>query len=242
MGRALRPLGEGMTYHVMSRGNNRQSIFADDLDRRSMLGLIDDARRHMSWHVHAWCLMTNHIHLLVTTDLPNLSAGLHGVIGRYARRYNRFHERTGHVFSGRFRSVVVVSEEQFLTTFRYINRNPVTAGLVATPDDYPWSGYATRSLPRPPIALDESPVLRLLHPLHAMAERQMHHLVHADTHPARAGAAVPTIGTILQVLGEDAGARAARALGHTQRDIAGALRISESTLSRRMRRSLLRAS
>jgi len=224
----------------MARGNDRQPIFTDERDRRSLLALIDDTRRHRKWRVHAWCLMTNHVHVLVTTPDPGLSDGLRDVLGLYTRRYNHFHGRTGHLFSARFRAVVVTSDRQFLTAFRYVNRNPVEAGLVSDPAAYPWTGYATRALPRPPIGVDEEVILQLLHPSRAMAERQLHHVVHAPTPPGRACERVPSLTVVLQALGPREGARAARTLGYRQREIATALGISESRLSRQLRAASLR--
>jgi len=220
----------------MARGNNRQAIFGNDLEARSFLGLVEDVRHHHGWTIHAWCLMPNHVHLLLTTEFPNLSQGVRDILGRYARRYNHFHERTGHLFSARFKSVTVVSDRQFLTTFRYVNRNPVRAGLASAPDLYPWTGFALRRSPRPPVALDEASVLEMLHPLPAIAEQQLRHLVHDETAPGRAEAAVPSIPILIQALGMDHGVAAALALGYRQRAIAAAIGLSESALSRRLRR------
>ncbi len=235
MGRAPRPQGEDLTYHVTARGNNRSSIFEDERDRFTFLRLLEDTRRRRCWRVHAWCLMGNHIHVLVTTKGPDISAGVRDVLGGYARRYNSHHERSGHLFGRRFGSVLVTSDEQFLTTVRYINRNPVAAELVAASDDYPWSGYALRRSPRPPILLDEM-VLRMLHPVVSTADRLLCELVDGEQRPGGASAPQPAIITLVQVMGERAATRAAARLGYRRREIATVLGRSLRTVDRYLQR------
>lgn len=230
MPRAHRTQGAGLTHHVMARGNNRRDIFEDDHDRFSFLGMVEETRRRRDWRIHAWCLMTNHVHLLVTTEEPDLSAGLRDVLGRYARRYNHFNERTGHLFGQRFRSILVTSDEQYLTTVRYINRNPVEAGLTDRPDHDAWSGYALRRSPYPPVTLDETMTLDMLHPVAAVAERQLRELIHSDRTPHRAAAPRPAIRTLLLTMGRRSGARAAAALGYERTEIARTLGITVRAL------------
>ncbi len=233
MGRTPRPDGAGLTHHVMTRGNNRQPIFDGDLDRRSFLALVEETRERRDWRIHAWCLMTNHVHLLITTDRPTLSDGLRDILGTYARRHNHFHERTGHLFSGRFRSVPVTSDEQFLTVVRYVNRNPVGAGMVDRPEHYPWSGYGSRGSVHPPITIDEADLLRRFHPVRTIAERQMHALVQSEPWPTRAGRHQPAIGTLLQAMGPKRGVTAAVSAGHRRSEIAATLGRSVSYVDRR---------
>lgn len=184
--------------------------------------------------------MTNHIHLLVTTDEPTLSDGLRDILGLYARRYNHFHDRTGHLFSARFRSVTVTTDEQFLTAVRYVNRNPVRAGMIEHPEHYPWSGYGLRMLPRPPVRVDEAEVLGRLHPLRDIAERQLHSLVHGEVAPARAGNHRPTVGTLAQAMGRDGAASAAVAAGYRHREVAATLGVSQSYVSKHANRRVPR--
>lgn len=238
MGHTHRRQGEGLTHHVMARGNNRQPIFDDDRDRRSFLGLVDRVRDNSSWRIHAWCLMTNHVHILLTTDRPTLSAGLRDILGLYTRRYNHFHERSGHLFGARFRSVLVESDEQFFATVRYVNRNPVRAGLVERPDHHPWSGYALRSVPRPPVILDEQTVLERLHPVSSIAVRRLHALVCGCVPPGRAGTSRPSVQSLVQALGSSRGADAAVRLGHSRREVAATLGLSVDGL-RRLRERLM---
>lgn len=237
MGRQPRPIGEGFTYHLMARGNNRRRIFADELDRRSFLGRVDAVARQRKWSVHAWCLMGNHFHLLLTTPMPDLSDGMRDLLGAYARRHNYFSERTGHLFSGRFRAVVVGSETQLLNTFRYICHNPSRAGLAHGYMDYPWTSYATRGMQVPPIRLDEHALLSVLHPNPTMAGRMLRDLVENPTTPSRAGSVRPALHTIIAVLGVGAGVAAAVGLGYTHAEVAEVIGLSRSAVSQRLRRA-----
>ncbi len=234
MGRAPRPQGEALTYHVMARGNNRRDIFQDALDRRSFLSLLEATRQRRNWRMHAWCLMTNHVHLLLTTEQADISAGIHDVLGHYARRYNHFHGTSGHLFGQRFRSVLVTSDEQFLTTVRYINRNPVEAGLADRPDRYPWSGYAMRHVAHPLLIVDDADLMERLHPLPAIAECQLRTLVHSGSAPLRVGSTMPTIATLVQAMGPKEGGPAALALGYEQREVAASVGLSRAGLQRHL--------
>jgi putative transposase len=128
-------------HHVFARGNGRQRIYLDDVDRLSYLALLARVVGWKRWRCLAFCLMDNHLHLLIETPLPNLGAGMQWLHGLYALRFNRRHARTGHVFEGRFGSVLMKDDVQLWTTAAYIARNPVTAGLCARPIDWLWSSH-----------------------------------------------------------------------------------------------------
>lgn len=141
MARPLRNEFPGATYHVTSRGNERRDIFYCDEDRERFLALVGQAARRFGWSVTAWVLMTNHFHLLVQTPQPNLSKGMQWLNGTYAAWLNARRQRTGHLFQGRFKSVLIERERYFSNVLRYIVLNPVRAGIVARPEDYRWSSY-----------------------------------------------------------------------------------------------------
>ncbi len=126
---------------MFARGNNRQAIFADDRDRLSYLALLADVARRGRWRCLTYCLMPNHVHLLVETRAPNLSVGMNRLHGDYAQRFNRRHRRSGHLFQGRFGSVRVEDDAQLWMTLRYIVRNPVEAGLRRRGAEWPWTGH-----------------------------------------------------------------------------------------------------
>jgi putative transposase len=144
MARQPRALVPGGTYHVTSRGNRRQAIFADDHDRRLFLRLLADTVVHHRWRCGAYCILSNHVHLLVQTPraTEDLPFGMHRLNGRYAQWFNDRHELDGHLFQGRFHSTVIEREGHLLEALRYIYRNPVTAGTCAVPEDWRWSSYA----------------------------------------------------------------------------------------------------
>ena len=141
MSRQLRLQFAGAVYHVTSRGNAGQAIFADDADRTRFLDLLGREIEQHRWRCHAYCLMDNHYHLLVETPEANLSRGMGRLNMTYAQGFNRRHERNGHLFQGRFHAVVVEKDSHLLELCRYLVLNPVRAGLVDSPMAWPWSSY-----------------------------------------------------------------------------------------------------
>jgi putative transposase len=131
----------GGIYHVTSRGNRLQPIYHDDFDRRFFLALRDRVIRRCEWRLHAYCLMTNHFHLLVETPIPNLSTGMQRLKGDYADYFNGRYSFEGHLFQQRFGSRLLETEEYFSDALRYIAMNPVKAGLCEHPADWPWSSF-----------------------------------------------------------------------------------------------------
>ncbi|HEY7863270.1 MAG TPA: transposase [Thermoanaerobaculia bacterium] len=141
MARPLRPEFEGAVYHVMARGHEKRELFLDDRDRRRFLEILGESCTRQGWVVHAYCLMGNHYHLLLETPRGVLSSGMHDLNGHYAQWFNHRYGRTGHLFEGRFRAIVVEKHAHLLELTRYIVLNPVRSGLVSTPGDWVWSNY-----------------------------------------------------------------------------------------------------
>jgi putative transposase len=141
MPRPLRIQVAGGTYHVTSRGNRRQSIYHDDHDRRLFLAMRDLVVARCRWRLQAYCLMSNHFHLLIETPMPNLSAGVQRLKCNYAAYFNERHSLDGHLFEQRFGSRLVETEEHHLEALRYIAFNPVRAGLCEHPSEWPWSSF-----------------------------------------------------------------------------------------------------
>lgn len=133
---------EGGLHHVFARGNGKQRIFLVDSDRLIYLRMLARVIDRMSWRCLAYCLMENHLHLLIETPLANLSAGMQRLHGRYAQDFNERHSRVGHVFQGRFGAVRVRSDEQLWAVAAYIARNPVAAGLCEFAEEWTWSSHA----------------------------------------------------------------------------------------------------
>jgi REP element-mobilizing transposase RayT len=141
MPRRLREIVPGGTYHVFTRGSNRQSIFQFDSDRTDFLMCLERVVERFELRCVAYCLMPNHYHLVLETPDGALSAAMKAVNGRYSLRFNKRYGRDAHLFKNRFGAVLQESEEQLLWTLRYTVRNPVESGLCADPEDWPWSSY-----------------------------------------------------------------------------------------------------
>jgi REP element-mobilizing transposase RayT len=151
MARPLRLEFEGAVYHLTARGNAGQAIFLDDNDRQRFLDALSEGVDRFGWICHAYCLMTNHYHLLVETPNANLSRGMQQLNGVYTQAFNRRHGRVGHVLQGRFKSIIVEKESHLLELVRYVVLNPVRAKLVRHPRQWEWSSYrATAGEVRPP--------------------------------------------------------------------------------------------
>jgi putative transposase len=160
MARPLRIEFPGALYHVTSRGNARGPIFRDEVDREVFLWRLGGVVREHRWLCHAYCLMTNHYHLLVETPEANLSRGMRRLNGAYSQHFNRRHDRVGHVLQGRFAGILVERDAHLIELARYVVLNPVRAGMVAAPEDYRWSSLpATLGLAPTPVWLASGPLL-----------------------------------------------------------------------------------
>lgn len=148
--RTARVQSESGIYHVVSRGVGQQIIFETDADRRRYLDSLQNLLEGSSGTLLAWCLMDNHVHLLIKQQLDDLSATMRRLNAGYALYFNLVHNRSGHLFQGRFRSEPVDSDEYLMTVIRYIHQNPCKAGL-ARDCRYEWSSYdsfASGDVPR----------------------------------------------------------------------------------------------
>lgn len=142
MPRRARIMLSGVPVHIVQRGNNRQACFYGEQDRRFYLFHLQRLLGRTQCALHAFCLMTNHVHLLVTPRLANGCANLMKHLGQLHTQYvNRNHGRSGTLWEGRFRSCLVQSERYLLACYRYIELNPVRAGLARHPREYEWSSY-----------------------------------------------------------------------------------------------------
>lgn len=138
-------------YHVFSRGNNKEQIFWDDRDYQTFLMFLGQVASRYGWIVLAYCLMPNHVHLLVRVPAANLSQGMQFLNGAYSRTTNKRRGRVRHLFQNRFGSVHVQTDAHLLGEFRYVALNPVEAGLCRRPEEWRWSSYrATAGFSPPP--------------------------------------------------------------------------------------------
>ena len=162
MARSARVQFPGAIYHISARGNHQENIYFSDRDRKLFLRLLATAAKRMNWICHAYCLMTNHYHLLLETPDGLLSTGMGYVNGVYTQRINRQYGLSGHLLQGRFHSKLVEDNSQFLGAVRYIMRNPLDANIVEDAIDWPWSSYCTTiGFERPPDFLMVDQVLSL---------------------------------------------------------------------------------
>ena len=137
----------GISQHIILRGNNRSPIFRSDPDYRALLTILGDASQRFASDVHGYVLMENHVHLLATPRMPeSIEKTMHVVGLRYVRYFNRLYSRTGTLFEGRYRSMIVDDERYWTTCLRYIELNPVRARIVERPEAYPWSSHRANAL------------------------------------------------------------------------------------------------
>jgi REP element-mobilizing transposase RayT len=141
MSRPLRIEFPGAIYHVTSRGDRREAIYRDDEDRHSHLAVIGQAMDRFDAQVLAYCLMGNHFHLVLHTRQANLSRLMRHVNGVYTQDFNRRHGLEGHLFQGRFKAILVDRDAYLFALCRYVERNPVAAGLVRRAGEWPWSSF-----------------------------------------------------------------------------------------------------
>ena len=157
MPRRPRQESAGGIHHVYARGNGQQRIYLDDRDRLDFLRILGSVVRVRRWRCLAYCLMDNHVHLVLETPAPNLGAGVQQLHGKYARVFNDRHRRTGHLFQGRYGAKTIRTDEQLVATVRYLAMNPVAAGLCTAPALWRWGSCGER-----PPWLDQGRLLQYL--------------------------------------------------------------------------------
>jgi REP element-mobilizing transposase RayT len=141
MARPLRIELFGGLYHVTSRGDRREDIYFSDADREAWLALLEKVCSRYNWVCHAYCLMSNHYHLVIETPEGNLAQGMRQLNGVYTQIVNRAYGRVGHVFQGRYKAILVEKDSYLLELARYVVLNPLRAGMVGDVGDWPWSSY-----------------------------------------------------------------------------------------------------
>ncbi|KAF0143508.1 MAG: hypothetical protein FD156_2574 [Nitrospirae bacterium] len=141
MARQLRIEFEGAFYHITSRGNLRDRIFFDDKDKEMFLEILKRTKERYGYLLHAYALMDNHYHLLIETPKANISQAMQNINTSYTVYINKKYQRSGHLFQGRFKGIIVDKDEYLLTLSRYIHLNSVRAKIVQWPEDYRWTSY-----------------------------------------------------------------------------------------------------
>ncbi len=200
MARPLRIEYPGAVYHVTSRGNEKKPVFKDDTDRLNFLNTLQHVNKRYNWICHAYCLMTNHYHILVETPEGNLSIGMRQMNSVYTQLFNKLHGRTGHLFQGRYKAILIQKDSHLLEVCRYVVLNPVRAKMVERPEDHAWSSYrATAGKADAHLCLTTDWVLRQFSGKRGKAEKEYRKFVSW-------GIGKPTIWTEVRgqaLLGED---------------------------------------
>jgi putative transposase len=142
MPRPLRPIDDGLVYHVVNRGNNRQEVFRKAADFEAFLDALGDLQQRKPFELYGYCLMSNHFHLLIKPVGDTISRIMQSLTVSHTQRYHRHYQSGGHVWQGRFKSPVVQNDQHLLCVLRYIEANPLRAKLVRTAGAYRWSSYA----------------------------------------------------------------------------------------------------
>ena len=238
MSNPLRFEAAGAIHHVVNRGPRKAAMFFDDADRRFFLRRLGVVCQRHEWRCLTYCLMHNHIHLVVETGAPTLGVGMRDLCSVHARRLNALHGHSGATVEARYRSRLVMSDEYLAQLLRYVALNPVKAALVSTPEAWLWSGHAALAGRSADPTVDvvrvgellepwggEAPgrYLRLFAPDGTLAQR------FGDRHPDEAG---PTLERLLNGKDQRAGARAARAHGFSLAEIATVFGVSRTAVWR----------
>jgi len=142
MSRQKRILSSSQIYHIMLRGNSRRDIFLDDEDRQKFLYTLINKKKDNEFILYAYCLMDNHVHLVLKENKDNISHIMKRINTVYAIYFNKKYQQSGHFFQDRFKSEVIEGEPYLLAAIRYIHNNPLKARLVKVPEDYKWSSYS----------------------------------------------------------------------------------------------------
>jgi putative transposase len=146
MPRPLRPIEDGLIYHVIDRGNNRQDVFHKEGDFQAFLTALADLKERKPFELYGYCLLNNHFHLLIRPLGAPISRIMQSLLVSHTQRYHKHYRSGGHVWQGRFKSPVIQNDEHLLTVLRYIEANPLRAGIVKHGDDYPWSSYRVHGM------------------------------------------------------------------------------------------------
>lgn len=179
MPRSPRYNAPGAIHHVMLRGNQGRPIFYSDADRVQCCLLIQEGIERFGHRIHGYCLMSNHIHLAWQQGNEELSTAVQNFAFRYAQRINRFRKEVGHVFQGRFKSILVNKEGYLTKLVRYIHLNPVRARMVKKPEDYKWSGHNAYLGTNPVVWLEHDYILKQFSDDRSTAAQRYKQFVHA---------------------------------------------------------------
>ena len=163
---------EGGLYHIITRGVDRQDIFHSSLDHARFLTLLTAQKERMPFYLYAYCLMTNHVHVLIERKTDDIGRIMHRLLTGYTQYYNHRYRRSGHVLQGRYKAIICQSDKYLAELVRYIHLNPVRAKMVDKPEQYPYSSHRAYMGLEPVGVIDVDPLLRRFGPNKAAAREQ----------------------------------------------------------------------
>jgi putative transposase len=179
MPRPLRPIDDGLIYHVINRGNNRQNVFHKKDDFQAFLRALADLKARKPFALYGYCLLNNHFHLLIRPiGEESISRIVQSLLVSHTHRYHKHHNSGGHVWQGRFRSPVIQNDEHLLTVLRYIESNPLRAAIVTNAGEYPWSSFRVHGLGELDELIDPLVTYDELSPYPKVRQRQWGEMVH----------------------------------------------------------------
>ena len=178
MPRPLRPIADGLVYHVVNRGNNRQNVFRKQADFEAFLQALADLKARKPFKLYGYCLMNNHFHLLLRPTGATVSRIVQSLLVSHTQRYHKHYRSGGHVWQGRFKSPVIQSDEHLLNVLRYIEANPLRAAIVTRCEDYQWSSYGVHGLGIASELIDPLTVYDALSPYPLVRQRKWTEKVH----------------------------------------------------------------
>jgi putative transposase len=178
MPRPLRLIDDGLIYHVINRGNNRQDVFRKPADFQAFLVALAELKERKPFKLYGYCLLNNHFHLLLRPTGAIISRIMQSLLVSHTQRYHRHHRSGGHVWQGRFKSPVIQNDEHLLTVLRYIEANPLRAGIVKNASQYPWSSYRVHGLGDVDELVDPLVTYEDLSPLAKVRQRKWAEKIH----------------------------------------------------------------
>ena len=178
MPRPLRPVEEGLIYHVINRGNNRQPVFRKKADFVAFVQAVAELKQRRPFALYGYCLLNNHFHLLIRPLEMSISRIMQSLLVSHTQRYHKHSRSGGHVWQGRFKSPVIQNDEHLLTVLRYIEANPLRAGMVARAEDYLWSSYRLHGLGEANELVDPLITYEELSPYPGVRQRKWSEMVH----------------------------------------------------------------
>jgi putative transposase len=184
MPRPLRPIDDGLVYHVINRGNNRMNVFRKQADFRAFLDALADLKARKPFRLYGYCLMHNHFHLLLQPIETTVSRLVQSLLVSHTQRYHKHYRSGGHVWQGRFKSPVIQADEHLLAVLRYIEANPLRARLVVRAEDYAWSSYRAHGLGEANPIVDALITYEQLSPYPKIRQRKWAEKVHLPMNEA----------------------------------------------------------